>query len=40
MERIREVAAIGATNLIVAQFVSEPYAWMRTFADQVLPAFR
>jgi 5,10-methylenetetrahydromethanopterin reductase len=40
IERVREVAAIGATNLIVSQFVSDPYDWMRTFADEVLPAFR
>lgn len=40
IERVREVAAIGATNLIVSQFVSDPYDWMRTFADKVLPAFR
>jgi alkanesulfonate monooxygenase SsuD/methylene tetrahydromethanopterin reductase-like flavin-dependent oxidoreductase (luciferase family) len=40
VERIREVASIGATNLIVSQFVADPYAWMRTFAEYVLPAFR
>ncbi len=40
VERVREVAAIGATNLIVSQFVSDPYDWMRTFADELLPAFR
>ena len=40
IERVREVAAIGATNLIVSQFVSDPYDWMHTFADKLLPAFR
>jgi 5,10-methylenetetrahydromethanopterin reductase len=40
IERVREVAAIGASNLIVSQFVSDPYDWMRTFADELLPAFR
>ena len=40
VERVKEVAAIGATNLIVSQFMTDPYAWMRTFADEVLPSFR
>jgi 5,10-methylenetetrahydromethanopterin reductase len=40
VERVREVAAVGATNLIVSQFVSDQRTWMRTFADHVLPAFR
>jgi 5,10-methylenetetrahydromethanopterin reductase len=40
VERIREVTSIGATNLIVSQFVSDPYQWMDTFASEVLPAFR
>jgi 5,10-methylenetetrahydromethanopterin reductase len=40
VERIREVAAIGANNLIVSQFVSDTYDWMRAFGEQVLPAFR
>lgn len=40
VDRLREVASIGATNLIVAQFVSDQKQWMRTFAEQVLPAFR
>ena len=40
VERINEVAALGAVNLIVAQFMTDQYEWMRTFADQVLPAFR
>jgi 5,10-methylenetetrahydromethanopterin reductase len=40
IERLREVANIGATNLIVAQFVSDQETWMRTFAKDVLPAFR
>jgi 5,10-methylenetetrahydromethanopterin reductase len=40
VERVREAADIGATNLIVSQFVSDPYEWMRTFSEAVLPAFR
>ena len=40
IERIQEVASIGATNIVVSQFISEQYQWMQTFADQVLPAFR
>ena len=40
VERVREVAALGATNLVVAQFVSDQYEWMRTFTQKVLPAFR
>jgi 5,10-methylenetetrahydromethanopterin reductase len=40
VERIREVAAIGANNLVVSQFISDQYEWMHTFETQVLPAFR
>jgi 5,10-methylenetetrahydromethanopterin reductase len=40
VERIREVAATGATNLIVSQFVNDPIEFMETFADQIAPAFR
>jgi 5,10-methylenetetrahydromethanopterin reductase len=40
VERVREVAAIGASNLIVSQFVSDQRTWMRTFESEVLPAFR
>ncbi len=40
IERIQEVASIGATNIVVSQFISEQYEWMQTFADRVLPAFR
>jgi 5,10-methylenetetrahydromethanopterin reductase len=40
VERIHEVASIGATNLVVSQFISEQYEWMRTFAERVLPEFR
>jgi 5,10-methylenetetrahydromethanopterin reductase len=40
VERVREVAALGATNLVVAQFVSDQYEWMQTFTENVLPAFR
>ena len=30
----------GVRNIIVSQFVSDQRQWMRTFADEVLPAFR
>ena len=40
VDRVHEVAALGATNLVVAQFVSDQYEWMRTFTEKVLPAFR
>jgi 5,10-methylenetetrahydromethanopterin reductase len=40
VERIHEVASIGATNIVVSQFISEQYEWMQTFADRVLPEFR
>jgi 5,10-methylenetetrahydromethanopterin reductase len=40
VERIREVAALGATNLIVSQFVNDPLEFMEIFADQIAPAFR
>ncbi len=39
VERIREVAEQGATNLILSQFVSDQDEWMRTFTEQVRPAF-
>jgi 5,10-methylenetetrahydromethanopterin reductase len=40
VERIREVAAAGATNLIVSQFVNDPLEFMQIFADRIAPAFR
>lgn len=40
IERLREVAGYGVRNLIVSQFVSDPYEWMHTFSTEVLPAFR
>jgi 5,10-methylenetetrahydromethanopterin reductase len=40
VERLHEVAAIGATNLILSQFVDDPLQWMQTFGEKVLPAFR
>ncbi len=40
IERIREVASFGVSNLVVSQFMSDQYEWMHTFADEVLPAFR
>jgi 5,10-methylenetetrahydromethanopterin reductase len=40
VERIHEVAEIGATNLILSQFVDDQQRWMRTFAAEVLPEFR
>ena len=40
IERLHEVAANGPRNLILAQFVADPHAWMRTLADVILPAVR
>ena len=40
VERLHEVASFGVRNIIVSQFVSDQRTWMRTFADEVLPAFR
>ena len=40
VERIHEVAGVGATNLIFSQFVSDQQAWMRRFADDILPSIR
>jgi alkanesulfonate monooxygenase SsuD/methylene tetrahydromethanopterin reductase-like flavin-dependent oxidoreductase (luciferase family) len=39
VERIREVAAAGATNLIVSQFVDDQLAFMEEFAAEIAPAF-
>jgi 5,10-methylenetetrahydromethanopterin reductase len=39
IERIREVAAAGATNLIVSQFVDDQLAFMDEFAAEITPAF-
>ena len=39
IERIREVAAAGATNLIVSQFVDDQLAFMDEFAAEIAPAF-
>jgi 5,10-methylenetetrahydromethanopterin reductase len=39
VERIREVAALGADQLILSQFVSDQTTWIRTFAEHVRPAF-
>lgn len=38
VERIREVAAFGASNLIVSQFVEDQLAFMETFAREIRPA--
>jgi len=38
--RLREVASVGATNLILSQFVDDQLEWMQKFAGEVLPAFR
>jgi alkanesulfonate monooxygenase SsuD/methylene tetrahydromethanopterin reductase-like flavin-dependent oxidoreductase (luciferase family) len=37
VERIREVVAAGATNLIVSQFVNDPLEFMEIFADRIAP---
>jgi 5,10-methylenetetrahydromethanopterin reductase len=39
IERIRECAAAGATNLIVSQFVDDQLEFMREFADEIRPVF-
>lgn len=39
IERIREVAAAGATNLIVSQFVDDQLEFMDEFAAEIAPAF-
>ena len=39
VERIREVATAGATNLIVSQFVDDQLAFMDEFAAEIAPAF-
>jgi len=39
IERIRECAAAGATNLIVSQFVDDQFSFMREFANEIAPAF-
>jgi 5,10-methylenetetrahydromethanopterin reductase len=40
VDRLREVASVGATNLILSQFVDDQLEWMERFATEVLPAFR
>ncbi len=40
IERLHEVASHGVRNVVVSQFVADQFTWMRTFADEVLPAFR
>jgi hypothetical protein len=37
VERIREVAAFGASNLIVSQFVDDQLSFMETFAKEIGP---
>lgn len=39
VERIAEVAGLGATNLIVSQFVNDPLEFMEVFATSIAPAF-
>jgi 5,10-methylenetetrahydromethanopterin reductase len=38
--RLRDIAAVGVRNVILSQFVDDPLLWMRTCAEEVLPAFR
>ncbi len=38
--RLREIEDVGVRNVILSQFVEDPLAWMGTFAEEVLPAFR
>jgi 5,10-methylenetetrahydromethanopterin reductase len=39
IERIRECAAAGATNLILSQFVDDQFAFMDEFAAEIAPEF-
>ena len=40
VERFREIAAAGATNLILTQLVPDRMAFMRRLSEEVLPALR
>lgn len=40
VERLHEVAGYGVKNLVVSQFISDQYEWMRTFSEKVLPHFK
>ena len=40
IERLHEIAENGPRNLILAQFVADPLAWMRSVATEILPALR
>lgn len=40
IERLHEVAGYGVKNLVVSQFISDQYEWMKTFSDKVLPHFK
>ncbi|HEX7095551.1 MAG TPA: LLM class flavin-dependent oxidoreductase [Acidimicrobiales bacterium] len=40
VERLHEIAENGVRNLILAQFVENQQAWMRTVAETLLPPFR
>ncbi len=40
VERFREIAAAGATNLIVTQLVPDRMAFMRRLSEEVFPALR
>ena len=37
VERLHEVAGYGVKNLVVSQFISDQYEWMKTFSEKVLP---
>ena len=39
IERLHEVAESGVTNIIMAQFVDDPLAFMTTFDDHIRPEF-
>jgi 5,10-methylenetetrahydromethanopterin reductase len=40
IERLHEIAESGPRNLLLAQFVADPLDWMRTMAEEILPALR
>ena len=39
VERLKEIEALGVTNVIVSQFVDDQLQFMRDFATHIRPAF-
>ena len=40
VERLQEIISIGISNVIFSQFVTDQHQWMRTVAEEVLPAVK